>query len=102
MAGTVNTLLSSFEGALRVHLEKVGPDEKRRTRKLRELLDSPPSKRRTRILERLERHTIAHLQAEGKLANNATFGAIDWSSIDWNKVLDFIMKLLTMLIPLFT
>jgi hypothetical protein len=102
MAGTVDAMLSSFEGSLRVHLEKAGPEKKRQTRKLRELLDSPPSRRRTRLLERLERHTIAHLQAEGKLGNEATFGAIDWSTVDWNKILDFVMKLLTMLIPLFT
>ncbi len=68
-------------------------------RRLRQLLDAKPSARRTRILARLERHVAAELVEHGvKGAGEVGF---DWSSIDWGKVLDFIMKLVLMLLPLF-
>src|SRR5690349_23994177 len=81
----------TFEGALRAQLAARPPGKGLWARRLQQLLDAKPSRRRSRILARLESHARAYLVGEG-LAS-AT-GAIDWSSIPWDKVLDFVLKLL--------
>ncbi len=63
------------------------------------VLDMPDSPRRTRILARMERHARAHLSEEGVAGMDAT--AIDWGAIDWAKFFDGLIKLLSILLPLF-
>lgn len=87
-----------FETALREQLN-ARPKSRFRGRwaqRLLKLVNGPPSAKRTRILARLESHARAHLVSEGMAS--AT-GAIDWSSIDWNKVFDTILKILMALLP---
>lgn len=83
----------TFAQGLGAHLES----KKKLTfwdRRLKKIIDAKPSKRRTAILERLER------EARTKLGKSGV-AKIDWSSIDWKAVLSFIIKLLMMLAPLF-
>lgn len=61
------------------------------------IVDGPQSFMRTRFLKRLEAHARIHL-------GMSSAEAIDWSSIDWNKVLDFLTKLAAIILavlPLF-
>lgn len=88
-----------FETALKAQLE-ARPKSRFRGRWARRLLsivNGPASKKRTQILARLEAHARAHLASEGVVS--AT-GAIDWSSIDWAKVFDILLKILLALLPL--
>ena len=78
----------TFEQALRQQLEAT-PDRKRRGKKLLALLNSPKSKRRTRKIERLQRHAEAHIGREPG----------DWSDIDWASLFDTLLKLLLALLP---
>ena len=82
----------TFEQALREQCEKTS-DRKRRAKRILAVLDSRPSKRRTRRLERMERHAAAEL---GRDASEIG----DWSEIDWSKVFEMILKVLLTLLPL--
>lgn len=62
-------------------------------RRLLKIVEAKPSKRRTAILNLLE------TRARDKMGVGAT-EAIDWGQIDWQKILDFILKLLAILGPL--
>ena len=77
----------SFEKGLQDHLAsktKLTAKEKR----VQRILDLPAdSQRRQRVLERMEDTARGHLGAVGK---------IDWGSIDWDKLLAFIMKILAL------
>jgi hypothetical protein len=85
--------VASFATALGAHLEtKKKP--KLLERRLLKILNAAPSKRRTAILKALE------TRARDKLGVGAT-QAIDWSAVDWQKILDFLLKLLVILLPLF-
>lgn len=85
-----------FATALREQI--VSRKATRRGKRLLALIDSKPSKRRTRVLARLESHARV-AAAEG----GVTFGvgAIDWSKIDWGKLFETILTLLLRLLPLF-
>jgi hypothetical protein len=63
------------------------------------VLDMPDSPRKTRIIARLEGHARTHLVEEG--AVGAGVEAIDWGSIDWAKFFDGLIKLLSLILPLF-
>ena len=63
-------------------------------RRLQKILDAPDSSRKRAILAALE------TRARDRLGVGATQG-IDWSSIPWDKILDFLLKLLAILAPLF-
>lgn len=82
-----------FETALRAQIE-VSASRRRRARRVLEILDSRPSRRRTRQLARMERHALAALDSDAKI------GAIDWSAIDWAKVFEKILEVLLKLLPL--
>ena len=85
-------MATTFASALSAHLatkKKPGLLQRR----LQRILDAKPSKRRTAILAALE------TRARDRLGVGAT-AAIDWSAIDWSKVLDFILKLLAIIGPL--
>lgn len=75
----------SFEQGLRDHLAsktKLTAKERR----VQRILDLPTdSAKRQRVLERMEDTARGQIGAVGK---------IDWSSIDWDKLLAFILKLL--------
>jgi len=63
-------------------------------KRLKKILDAKPSARRTKILNALESSARAHLGVSAA-------EKIDWQSIDWQKVLDFILKLIMILAPFF-
>ena len=84
--------MANFATALGSHLEaKKKP--KFLERRLLRIIRAKPSKRRTAILNALE------TRARDKLGVGAT-AAIDWGNIDWEKILDFILKLLAIIGPL--
>lgn len=87
--------MQTFEEALREQftLKRGGKRLTLWEKKLKKLLDAKPSARRTRLLNRMEGHVRVAL---GKSPTEA----IDWSKVDWNKVFDFIMKLLLAILPL--
>ena len=82
----------TFEQALREQCEKT-TDRKRRSKRILAVLNSKPSKRRTRQLERMEQHAKVELEMTWRVN-------IDWSEIDWSKVFETILKLLLALLPL--
>lgn len=93
--------LVTFEEMLRQQIDK--PGRRRLGKRLvQKVLDAKPSARRTKALARLEGHTRQHLLAEGALTAAQANGtkAIDWSSIDWSKFFDGLLKLLMTLLPL--
>lgn len=81
----------TFEEALRDQIE--GRPETIRSRRILAVLDMEPSARRDRILARMERHAAAELEIKGEA------GKIDWSAIDWGKVFDTLMKILSAILP---
>jgi hypothetical protein len=70
-----------------------------RARRLLALIDGPKTRRRERVLTRLERHATAELVSMGRMTAAQAAGAIDWSAIDWNKVFDVILKILLAILP---
>ncbi len=83
-----------FEDALREALD-ASPDQSRRARKLRDVLDSRPSRRRARIMSKLEAHAEAHVRTErGLVGATDAVGAIDWSKVDWKGILDGLLTIL--------
>lgn len=82
--------MKTFEAALRQNLQ-AQPKQGRRAKRLLEVLDQRPSRRRTRILERLELHSRVELDFEGE----------DWSAVDWPTMLKTILDLILRLLPLF-
>lgn len=82
----------SFEDALRDQIES--RPETIRSRRILNVLDMEPGARRTRILERMERHAITHLDIKGEP------GKIDWQNIDWAALFDKLLKLLALILPL--
>ena len=72
----------NFEDALRLHYG----DNKR----IRKVLDMPPSRRRARILKRMEKSAASAVGEPVK----------DWGAVDWASLLEIILKLLLMLLPL--
>ena len=82
--------MKTFEQALRENLE-AQPTQRRRSARILEVLDSRPSRRRTRILERMEKHARAEAGFQGK----------DWGAVDWPSLLKSILDILLKLLPLF-
>lgn len=68
--------MKTFEAALRENLE-AQPKQRRRAKRILAVLDERPSRRRTRILERLEMHARVELDFDGE----------DWSAVDWPTLL---------------
>lgn len=81
--------MKTFETALRESLE-AQPQQSRRARRLLDVLNSRPSRRRERVLARLESHARAETGFRGK----------DWSAIDWPSVLKTLLDILLKLLPL--
>lgn len=86
---------TSFEHNLREQILKTAP-RRRKSARILAVLDAKPSKKRTRTIDRMERHARAALEGDANLNGRA----IDWSKIDWAKVFDIILKILTALLPL--
>jgi hypothetical protein len=98
--------MQTFAEAFREHLT-AEPTLKRRGKRLLAIIDGPPSKRRTRQLDRMERHAVAalddkHLARLGIKATALAGGGlgIDWSQVDWGKVLQTILEILMKILPL--
>lgn len=96
-----------FEDALKEHLEAT-PVLKRRGKRLLEIVNDRPSRARTRKLARMERHALASLDDKQlkRLGVSATvladpngLSAIDWSKIDWGKILETLLDLLLKFLP---
>lgn len=84
--------MSNFAAELEAHLESK-PDLRRRGKKILAVIQSRPSKKKDRILARMERHAAAAIDRDVGVG-------IDWSEIDWKKVIEIIIKVLLMLLPL--
>lgn len=90
--------MSNFAESLQQQLEST-PHLRRRGQKILEVLKSPRSARKDRIIRRLERHATAALD-EKVVAKAGGVEGIDWSKIDWQKFLSQILELLLKLLPL--
>lgn len=62
-------------------------------RRIRKIVDGPDSALRTWFLQKLEAHARVHLGV-------GQTQAIDWGSIDWDKVLDFLLKIASIIVAL--
>ena len=85
----------NFEDALREHLE-ADPKLRRRGKRILAVLNGRPSKRRTRQIERWERHARVELGLAAEAFPNDV--AFDWSTIDWAKWLGIIIQLILALL----
>lgn len=88
----------TFLEALR---EQVEVKKSKKGRLLLKRLDRMIPSRRRRVVARLEKHARTALAAEGALSASAATAAIDWESIDWAKFFEMIVKLLTLILPMF-
>ena len=88
--------MSDFETELRKAIE-ADPDLKRKGKRILKVLDMRPSKRKERILERMEAHVRATIYPEG--VNTGSSAEFDWSTIDWTKLLGVIVQVLLALLP---
>lgn len=85
--------MSNFADNLKLALNScTGVGGKSQTRRLLSALNRPDSVRQRILLRRLER---AAVQVVGKPASK-----IDWSTIDWGKLLLSIVKVLLIILPL--
>lgn len=93
--------MANFEKALRAELE-ARPRLGISGRLIRRVLDMRPSKKRERILKRLEAHarTTVEVEAPAALAGAKAGSAIDWSKVDWSKVFDMVLKVIVAILPL--
>jgi hypothetical protein len=66
-------------------------------RKLKIILNGPDTPKKAVILRYMERHARAHLAEQHLVAGNVE--ALDWSKIDWNKVLTYVLQILIALLP---
>ena len=85
--------MKDFAANLSAQLE-AKPKLSMREQRIKSILDAPPSKRKDRRLARMENHARAAINADPKT------GAIDWSTIDWAKLLSTIIDILAKLLPL--
>jgi hypothetical protein len=80
-----------FSWGLKLYLDRTAAqraltdDEQR----IREIIEWPDSPRKKRVLRRMERHARVELELDEE--------ALDWSKIDWLKVVQFIAAILTIL-----
>lgn len=84
--------MSNFATNLRLHLLAMS-DRTYQEDRILAMLDEPDGPRHRRQLRRMEtrcRHEAGYSSSEG----------IDWSSIDWAKVLQIFIKVLLTLLPL--
>lgn len=82
-----------FETALRNQIEAKSK-QSAGDQRIMDILDSKPSRRRDRQLDRMARHAAAAAQLSGDPST------IDWSTVDWSKLLETIMTVLLKLLPL--
>ena len=68
------------------------PKRGHREKRILAVLNMPDSRRKRRILARMERQAAAYLCVP--------VAEIDWSKVDWGKVLGTILKILVALLPL--
>lgn len=80
-----------FETALRREIES-RPRLGLRGKRILAVLDARPSKKRTRHIARMERHTAIALSLDG-------LDVIDWDSVNWKAVFDRVLQLLLAILP---
>lgn len=84
----------AFDGALQNALTKFGGKKhKASERIILKIINAPDSPKRTRQLAVMEELTRAHLRLPAQ-------GVIDWSSIDWSKILQGLIRVLIAILPL--
>lgn len=92
----------TFADALKEQIEK--RKATRRSKRLLEVINDKPSNRRTRILERLERHAKLFLRDNGHVQfSNVENVGDEWDGIkekDWDKFFEKLLKFLTAILPL--
>lgn len=88
----------NFETSLRQAIEST-PHRRLAGRAVLRVLDMNQGPRRARILARMEAHAAAHAVATG--AATGPMEGIDWANIDWAAFFDKLIKLLTLILPLF-
>lgn len=86
----------TFADAMKAQLE--ARQMTRRGKRLLDVINGPESKKRTRVLERLERHARVHLNHMGVGTTWTGWDGI--KSVDWNKFFEGLFKLLMALLPL--
>ena len=79
-----------FEDALRAQLEAT-PDLRRRGKKILKILKAKPSAKRERQIMAMRANVLVRMDVDD---------VYDWSTIDWQKWLPIILKLLLTLLPL--
>jgi hypothetical protein len=82
--------MATFEEALRTQIESK-PTRKLRAKRILNILNKPDSARRRFLLKRMENHAAAQLDV-----NPVGF---DWSTVDWSKLFDMLLKILLALLP---
>ncbi len=83
----------AFVSNLKAQLE-ADPDRSRRGEKILKIINSPDSPRRTRRLKRMEAH------ARAAAGGGKDHKVIDWSKVDWAKVIDKIIEIILKFLPL--
>lgn len=84
----------AFDGALQNALTKFGGKKhKASERIILKIINAPDSPKRTRQLAVMEELTRAHLHLPAQ-------GAIDWSQVDWSKILQGLIRVLIAILPL--
>lgn len=96
---------TDFASNLKANLEAKG-DLRRRGRRILAIINGPDSPHKARLLARMEDHARAHLGlAAAHTVPTDMPGTdwskitIDWSKIDWAKIIDGLLKLLLAILP---
>lgn len=86
----------TFESSLRDHLLAIAKPSRQQARLLDWLTETP---RNARAKQRKARQ-LARYEERVRDRLNQPVGAIDWSNIDWAKIIDFILKILPLILAM--
>lgn len=89
-----NADVEKFATEWKSHILATGRPTRHEKKALR-IIDDPNFKRRDKFLSNAYRHAVDFQESEGSV------GKIDWSKIDWTKLLENLTKLLAIILPLF-
>lgn len=82
--------MTDFREALIEQLEST-PSLRRRGKRILDILKGPKTRRRDRIVARMETHT--------RLVIGEADAEVDWSKVDWKSVIEIVLKFLLALLP---
>lgn len=86
----------TFENSLRDHLLSLAKPTRQERRLLDWLAETPKNSRAKQCKAR----QLARYEERVRDRLNQPVGAIDWSNIDWAKIIDFILKILPLILAL--